>query len=183
MSKTRSKRKQKQQERARKRFTVLAGRGMPANANTATPEPVDSHDEAYRPTPERKRHGKWAEPQGQGKAFQPVVDLAPDMIGRLYQTNRINTSQEQAARLFQELRADYVAELGTVGYKSCLSGGVQGWDESDGDPEVIARYRSLERRIGRVKTAVLLMECDKGPSDKPGDLDVLRTALNCVAGV
>ena len=47
--------------------------------------------------------GKWAKPQGLDKRSQPMVDLASDMIGALYQSKQINTSQEQAARTFQEL--------------------------------------------------------------------------------
>lgn len=176
MAKARSKRKQKQQERARKRFTILA-----AAANTNTPEEAPVIQDPFRPTPERRRHGKWADPQGQGKAFQPVVDLAPDMIGSLYQSGKISTSQEQAARLFQELRAAFVAELGTSGYGSCLADNTQGYDASDGNPEAIARYRTLEDRIGVLMTQTLTVECDKGPSDKPWDLAVLRNALDCVS--
>jgi len=60
-----------------------------------------------RPTWERLQHGCWAEPSGMGKNMQPIVDLASDMIGELYQGRQITTAQEQAARTFQEVRAEW----------------------------------------------------------------------------
>lgn len=135
-----------------------------------------------KPTSERRARGVWVEPKGIAKHSNPMVDLAPDMIGALYQSKQINTSQEQAARLFQELRAAYLSELGTKGFGSCLADNQTGYDGGDGDPSVIAAYRSLERRIGRVKTACLIMECDRGADQRPRDLGVLTRALDVVAG-
>ena len=130
-----------------------------------------------RPTPERLQRGTWAEPQGMGKDMQPTVDLTADMIGIMYEHKMISTSQEQAARLFQELRAAYLAELGTSGYGSCLADNQQGYDGSDGNPAVIAEYRALERKIGRIKTACLVLMTE----GKRVDLTALRRALDAVA--
>lgn len=135
-----------------------------------------------KPTDQRRAMGIWVEPKGIAKHSNPMVDLAPDMIGALYQSKKINTAQEQAARLFQELRAAYLSELGTKGFGSCLADNQTGYDGGDGDPAVIAAYRSLERRIGRVKTACLIAECDRGADQKPRDLGVLKRALDVVAG-
>lgn len=134
-----------------------------------------------RPTPERLSQGRWATPQGMGKDMQPMVDLASDMIGALYQSKQITTSQEQAARLFQELRAGYLSELEVAGYKSCLAGGVRGYDGGDGNVEAIKAYRSLESRIGRIKTACLILECDRGQHERPINLEVLRRSLDAVS--
>lgn len=135
-----------------------------------------------KPTDERRAHGVWVEPKGLAKHTSPMVDLAPDLIGVLYQTKRITSAQEQAARMFQELRAGYVAELGTKGYGSCLADNQSGYDDSDGNPEAIAAYRSLERRLGRINIALLQVECEKGPDAKPWDVIALRTVLDMVAG-
>ena len=133
--------------------------------------------ETARPTPERLERGTWAEPQGMGKDMQPTVDLTADLIGELYHAGKLNPSQEQAARLFQELRAAYLAELGTSGYGSCLADNQQGYDGSDGNPAVIAEYRALERKIGRIKTACLVLMTE----GKRVDLTALRRALDEVA--
>jgi len=142
--------------------------------------PVPRESRTARPTPERLAQGTWATPQGVGKHMQPMVDLASDMIGVLYQTKQINTSQEQAARLFQELRAAYLSELGTKGYGSCLADNQTGYDGGDGNPEVIAAYRKLEDRIGRINTACLILECDRGPTDRPISMRAIKAALNAV---
>lgn len=146
-------------------------------ANTgATPR------ETARPTPERKRRGVWAKPTGADKHMHPMVDLAHDMIGALYAEGKLSHSQEQAARLFQELRAGFVAELGVTGYRSCLDDSRGGYDAGDGDAEAIRAYQGLANKIGRVKTALLTVETEKPGDGKPNDLAALRNALDCVAG-
>jgi len=138
--------------------------------------------ETSRPTPERHSKGVWAQPQGGAKDQQPMVDLASDMIGALYQAKKLTASQEQAARLFQELRAGYLAEIGTRGYGSCLADNQTGYDGGDGNEAVIKAYRSLEGSIGHIKTACLILETEKGPDQQPYDLSVLRRSLDCMAG-
>jgi len=135
-----------------------------------------------RPTWERLQHGCWAEPSGMGKEEQPTVDLAPDMIGELYQSRQITTAQEQAARTFQEVRGEWEKELPIAGFKSCLAGGVGGYDGGDGNPEAKAAYQAIERRIGMVKTAILEIECAKLAGAKPNDLIALRRALDVMGG-
>lgn len=135
-----------------------------------------------RPTPERMAHGKWVSPQGSGKHMQPMVDMASDMLGRLYISGQITTSQEQAARTFQQVRAAYIQELGTKGYGSCLADNQSGYDGGDGDPSVIAEYTALEWKVGRINIACLKIECDKSADQSPGDLGALRRALDAVAG-
>lgn len=135
-----------------------------------------------RPTAERLRQGTWAEPSGMGKDMQPIVDLASDMIGQLFQTRQINAAQEQAARTFQEARAAWLAEFELAGFKSCLAGGQAGYDASEGNPEAKANYQAIEKRIGMVKTAILEIECEKLAGAKPNSLIALRRALDAMAG-
>lgn len=133
-----------------------------------------------RPTPERHAQGTWAEAEGSMKSRQPIVDLAADQIGRLYTRKQITSTQEQAARHWQELRARYLAELPEIsGYKSCLAGSVPGYDDSDGNPAVIAEYRTLEGKLGVVYRRELLWVCDEG--NEPTSVPKLRAALDVVA--
>lgn len=106
-----------------------------------------------------------------------MVDLASDYIGQLFHSKQINSSQEQAARTFQELRAAYVQELGTTGFGSCLADNQQGHDSSDGNPEAIRAYEALTARIGRIKTASLVLMTE----GTEVDITALRRALDEVA--
>lgn len=138
---------------------------------------------AVRPTPERKRRGEWAEPTGTMKAEQPAVDMAADMVGLLYHRKLINVAQEQAARAFQAARADYLSELPDIaGYKSCIAGSIPGYDDGDGDPAIIARYRALEALVGRGRT-ILLSVCEEGRVPSVAGLHRLRAALDAISGV
>lgn len=168
-------------ERRRRKKEALQARtayegGKPPETATRPRKPTQT----ARPTPERQARGKWQAPTGQGSHMHPVVDLASDLIGALYQARQISTSQEQAARTFQKLRDDYLREIGTKGFTSCLADNSGGYDNGDGDPTVIAAYRGLVDRIGRVKTASLIVECDKGPEQAVSSLVALRRALDAV---
>jgi hypothetical protein len=110
-----------------------------------------------------------------------MIDLAADMIGALLSAARITRQQEQAARLFQELRAGYVAELGVPGFGSCFNTG-GGHDSGDGSVETMQAWRRMENRIGRVRSALLQHETAKGQDCQPNDLGALRAALDCVNG-
>jgi len=159
-------------------------RGFMAESTSTAPQaasqPTDG--KAERPTAERLAHGCWSEPQGMGKHERPFVDLHSDMVGLLFEGGMITTSQEQAARHLQQVRARYLEELPDIsGYKSCIAGGVAGHDDSDGDPQTIAEYRQLERRLSRDQRAEVLRVCEEG--NKPRSIDLLRGALNVIAGV
>ena len=131
------------------------------------------------PTPERRARGEWVKPP-MGEPG-PMIDLAADMIGALLSAGRITRQQEEAARLFQDLRLGYVAELGVAGYGSCFNV-VGGHDSGDGSVEAIEAWRRMENRIGRVKSALLQHETAKGAECEPNDLGALRCALDCVNG-
>ena len=165
----------------RKKKRRVQGQQQQQAPNTRKTVTSRSQGSTARPTPERLAKGTWAEPQGMGKDMQPIVDLASDMIGVLFESRKITGTQEQAARTFQQIYAAYLEELGVIGFKSCLAGSIKGHDESDGDPEKIAAYRSLEKRIGRLKMACLRIECDKLPNQHPQSLTALRQALDAVA--
>jgi hypothetical protein len=136
---------------------------------------------AERPNALRKSRGMWAIPKGMGKHEQPAVDMASDMIGVLYVGRQISSQQEQAARLYQELRAAYLAELPDVrGYKSCLAGSVPGYDDTDGNPEVIAAFRSLEKRLTMPQRREMLIVCDM--DERPRNIETLRAALDAIGG-
>ena len=135
---------------------------------------------AERPNALRKSRGMWAIPKGMGKHEQPAVDMASDMIGVLYVGRQISSQQEQAARLYQELRAAYLAELPDVrGYKSCLAGSVPGYDDGDGNPEVIAAFRSLEKRLTMPQRREMLIVCDM--DERPRNIETLRAALDAIS--
>ena len=132
---------------------------------------------AQGPTPERRARGDWVKPPMGTPG--PMIDLAADMIGALLSAGKITSQQEQAARLFQELRAGYVAELGVAGFGSCFNTG-GGHDSGDGDIETIEAWRRMENRIGRVNSALLQHETAKGAECQPNDLGAIRLALDCV---
>jgi len=135
---------------------------------------------AERPNALRKSRGMWAIPKGMGKHEQPAVDMASDMIGVLYVGRQISSQQEQAARLYQELRAAYLAELPDVrGYKSCLAGSVPGYDDTDGNAEVIAAFRSLEKRLTQPMRREMLIVC--GMDERPRNIETLRAALDAIS--
>jgi hypothetical protein len=114
------------------------------------------------------------------KSQQPLVDMASDMIGQLYEAGTINGPQEQAARMFEAARASFLRELPDIsGYKSCLAGSVPGYDDGDGDAAVIAAYRSLEARLTRGQRVNLVVTCD---GQTPANVWLLRDALDVLAG-
>lgn len=137
---------------------------------------------AVRPTEERKAHGTWATPSGAVKHQQPMVDMASDQIGQLYVAGKLNATQEQSARSFQQARADYLCELPDIsGYKSCLAGSVPGYDDGDGNEQIIKTYRSLERRLrigGYLREIIWVCAEDR----RPNNLDTLRKGLDLLAG-
>ena len=147
-----------------------------------TAEPIARGPQAVRPTPERLQRGIWTEPKGMGKHEIPVADITSDVIAALLHRQQITSSQEQSARTFQAARAAYLAELPEVGgYKSCLAGEVPGYDDGDGDPQVIERYRDIESAVGRKGRLELIWVCED--QQKPRSIDVLRWALDVIGAL
>jgi hypothetical protein len=143
----------------------------------AGPATVDS---GQRPTEWRRRFGVWADPTGSAKSTQPTVDLAADEIGRLHVAGKITDAQEQAARTFQAVRGTYIREYGLRAFKSCIAGSVPSYDDGEGDPVILAEYRSLEAKLSfRERSELLHVADDNHP---PRALPVLRAALDKVAG-
>ena len=130
-----------------------------------------------RPTDERLARGQWSK----GNADLAYVDLACDMIGRLFVSKQITEQQAQEARTCSEVYAAYREEIGISESKSCLAVSSGGFDPSDGNEAVFKRYYAMRDRIGRVKTSLLQTECGKAADDKPHNLSALRNALDCLA--
>jgi hypothetical protein len=173
-----SRKKQKRQQKAQERHKLKQAVALAGRSDVPAGEAAQRADEASRPTSERKARGTWAEPQGMGKHERPVVDLASDEIGRLYQLGRITSGQEQAARHFESLREAYHDELPDVrGYKSCLAGSVPGFDDSDGNPEIIAAYRKMEKRMTMPQRRELLLVLE---NERPRNIETLRAALDAI---
>jgi len=173
--------KRRNRKKARTRAKVSVGGVGSQKAVTPVPESRQRVSGDNRPTPERMARGMWAKPQGTAKSQQPTVDLACDMVGILHQSGQITDSQEQAARTWQELRAAYIAEFPDIaGFKSCLHGSVPGYDDGDGDPEIMRAYRSLEAKLSMSHRRMLLWTCDM--SNRPTNIGCLRQALDLVAG-
>lgn len=143
--------------------------------------PVQPLSRAVRPTPQRKRRGRWTSPTGMGKHEIAMTDMASDAIGALFVDGWITKGEEQAARTWQELHAAYLHELPDIsGYKSCLDGGIPGFDDGDGDPEVIRAYREMEGRMSFAQRREILWVC--WSDNEPNSLEMLKSALGVVAG-
>jgi hypothetical protein len=127
-----------------------------------------------QPTPERRAMGVWHTTK------DGTQDMAHDMIGRLATEGKLTSQQVESARVFQETRAAYVAELGINGFKSCLAGGSGGYDAGDGNPESIRAYSKIENAVGPKHIWMLRQECDKLASDKPWSIAGLRDALDAM---
>lgn len=174
-----SRKKLKRQKKAQERQELKQAVGVAGMSDLPASEAAERAGEASRPTTERRKRGTWAEPQGMGKHERPVVDLASDEIGRLFQAGRITGAQEQAARQYQELRAAYITELPDVrGFKSCLAGSVPGFDDGDGNPEVIAAWRKLDGRLSQQQRREMLLVCDM--DERPRNIETLRAALDAI---
>lgn len=130
-----------------------------------------------RPTPERLARGVWSKTAAKDAG---MLDIASDMIGRLGVEGHLTGQQVEAARVFQEARAGYLAEIGTRGYGSCLADNQTGYDAGDGNIGVYRAYKALENRIGAIRTGILAHEVDKLEHERPRNLEVLRNALNCI---
>lgn len=159
--------------RRRKRQRNAMGATEPA-ARTSAP----NNKQTARPTPERWARGNWAEATGAGRDARPLVDLSSDLIGRLYEGGELSSSQHEAARRFQEVRDAFVAELGAVGYRSCLAGGSGGHDSGDGNPEIIRQYRAVSDRLGRAHMRTLVDNVHKLSDERVTDLGRLKAALD-----
>lgn len=167
--------KNKKPKHRAKKWTV--GRDPGASA----PTPTDQPDFATRPTPERAQHHTVRLPEGAGKQERPAVIVDGDQIAALYEAKRITYGQEQAARGFQQLHFDYVAQIGINTGRSCLDIGPVGYDASDGNPELERRHRELTRALGMIRDAELRRVALN--NRRPWDIAVLRSALDVVAGM
>jgi hypothetical protein len=166
-----SKSQARRNKRAQKKATPQEWPAVRDGVSTAT-KPTS------RPTDERLSRGHWTAPDSKGGAF---VDLACDMIGRLFVSKQITEQQAQEARTFSEVYAAYREEIGITESKSCLAVSSGGFDPIDGNEAVFKRYYAIRDRIGRVKTSLLQTECGKSADDKPANLSALRNALDCLA--
>lgn len=165
----------RRRERRAHRQNVKTAYGVQKQA-VGAPAPAT---EAERPTPERMRRGVWNIPKGQGAKERAVTDLAEDMIGQLLTAEIITKPQEEAARRWQELRLAYLAEFPeTGGFKSCISPDVPGYDDGDGDPEVIESYRDVERALGREAMREVIRVCED--NQRPSKVWLLRWALEAL---
>ena len=137
------------------------------------------------PNRERKGRGSWADPQGSMKSAQPVVALDSDAIGRMLVNRLISSTEEQAARQFQSARTAYMQELPDVSqFKSCIAGGIPGYDDGEGDPAVIAAYRRIERLLSLQQRTAMIRLIDDGQVPKTtDDYWILRSGMQAIAGV
>lgn len=144
---------------------MARGKKTKRRKNKAAPieQTPEAPDRAERPTDHRLARGVWAKPQGAMKSAQPFVDMASDAVGRLHHAGLINNAEEQAARQFQAARQAYLEELPDIsGFKSCIAGGIPGYDDGDGDPRVIEEYRRLEKLVGLRDRSLVIAVCEEG---------------------
>jgi len=135
-----------------------------------------------RPTPERYARGSWIVPTGKDADDHVLIDRHCDMIGRLFAQHALTYPQYEAARTFQAIVAAFHIELGVSGFKSCLSENLGGYDGTDGNAEVFKAYDGMKRRLGAIRFMFLRTECDKPAERHPGNLALLRNALDAFAG-
>jgi hypothetical protein len=168
----------KRRQKARAAMAALAS-VLPHARRAATTDRIEPPPPpAARVLPEQRDKGVWAEPpKGHGGG---VINLAPDMIGRLGFDRLLTPAQVDAARRWQEIEAGWLAQLGAKGYRSCLDMTGGGHDGGDGDPAAIRAYDALCDRIGRICVATLKLECGKPDGAKPNNLAVLRNCLDVV---
>lgn len=169
-----------QRRRARKQSKAAVA-SIAAKVQQEADEAPRTKDRPIRPTSQRLAQGRWNMPSGPGKREQPMTDEASDMIGRLYIEGKLTISQEQAGRRFQEAYEGYLASIGAIGYRSCLAGGSGAYDSGDGDHAAEQAYMRIRAKVGRVKIALLQVECMKLYAEKPHNLAALRNALNTLA--
>lgn len=149
----------------------------PASKSVRPPAQRGAHRQLIttdQPTAERIAKSTWH----RAGSASPMVDKAPDMVSRLRNERVLSEAQFEAAQAFMEIRAAYVAELCVNGFKSCLAGGIKGHDDSDGNAAAVREYEALKERVGRIPTAILIAECEKGPDKHPRDLGALKNALD-----
>lgn len=149
-------------------------------ASVAAPVPVRGQagrDRVVRPTQERMRRGQWHEP---ASPLAPAFDAECDMIAALYSAGQITAGQHDAARLFQQIVASWIAELALNGYRSCLDFSGGGYDSGDGDPSVKAAHDALKAKLGAVRYLYLRSEVEKPADRSPADIGMLRTALDAI---
>ena len=150
------------------KWRSTAKKKKPGKAKGSAPA-KQSQDAA--PTPERLARGR----------FHGNYDQHHDMIARLLSEGKITPSQEQAARNFEDIKRAFTAELGCSGFRSCLDNSAKGFDDGDGNPEVMRSYYDLRNRVGRIKWVILDSEVGRASDQNPRDISSLRTALDCVA--
>lgn len=169
----------KAQKRRNKRLAKAATQDTPerSGAQTIALRAV-SKRQSMKPTAERRAHGVWVE----GKDAQPDVDMASDMAGALFHARQISDRHLEAARAFQEVRAPYLAEYELAGFKSCLAGGVGGYDGGDGNIQAKQAYEHFIRNLAPCQVRVLEVGLYMEP-DQAGSLTVwkLRDALDAIA--
>lgn len=167
----------RRRRKERNRINAANAPGAPLEPVTISTTPAQEREVA--PTTEQRAKAAYAKPgEGKGNNAGHWRNLHPDMIGRLHHEGKLSQSQYEAARLWQEIRAAWVAELGTPGYGSCLADNQSGYDAGDGNIAAVRAYTAMRDKIGRVASSVLSIECDKGADRRPSDLVFLRVALN-----
>ena len=160
--------------RRRKRATEADN--LPVAPQVVESREIVAVDEIARPTAERLAKGIWTVA---GRSA-PAIDDACDYIGRLYAMKLIEYHHHEAARMFQDIVAAFMADLPIAGFRSCLAGGSGAYDSCDGNPAAVKAYDAMKRKLGAVRFAYLRTQVDK-PSDAPiKDVDVLRNALEKV---
>lgn len=129
------------------------------------------------PTPQQAAKPGWLKPE-RGK---PWIRL--DMIGLMHERGFLTDAEEQAARIFQQLRAEYLAELGTRGFGSCLADNMRGHKSDDGRAEIIIEYRYIETKVGYSVISHLAGEVFKTADEKPHQPGQTKYALQRISEI
>lgn len=169
----------KRRRRAQRR---AEGRKLKKAATPPARRPQKAHSgppaAAARPTAERAAKTRWSTPDEKTSA---LTDLLPDVVAALHIAGQITDAQEMAARAYQQARADYLAEFPELdGFSSCLNFSVPGFDDGDGNPAILLRFRRMEKLAGPQGQAALFWTCAE--NREPNNLVALKAALTAIDG-
>lgn len=136
---------------------------------------------AQRPTPERMAKGSFRMPKGALRQILPAHDEHHDCVAAMHKAGLLTDSQEASARVWQELRADVLAEIGVKEARSCLDMTQAGYDSDDGNPDLMRRWREIEIELGSLRVGILDWTVLRG--HKPIRLSLLQSSLDILAGL
>lgn len=115
---------------------------------------ADRPDEGKsRPTPERRRMGKYRLVDGEDAGATVAYDEAADPVAAANMAGVIDAKTVDAFRTFEALAR---AINGSPSQRSCLNIEPIGYDEDDDDPDAWREWKSVTRELGMIRTSLAM---------------------------